>query len=73
MVAKGDFACADVEDEGNQGRMELRESHEHAEAGPRMPLGDGFAVSNVVVEHIHRAAEGVGAGKIGVRKAIAGP
>ena len=73
MIARGDFACTDVENKRNQGRMELRETHEHAKAGPRMPLGDGFSICNVVVKYIHRAAEGVGTGKIGVGKAIAGP
>ena len=73
MIARGDFACTDVEDKRNQGRMELRETHEHAKAGPRMPLGDGFSICNIVVKYIHGAAEGVGTGKIGVGKAIAGP
>ena len=73
MVARGDFACADVEDEGNQGRMEFGETHEHAEAGSGVPLGDGLAISDVIVKDVDGAAEDVGTGKVGMGVAIACP
>ena len=53
--------------------MKFREPHEHAETDPGVPFGDGFAISNVMVEDVDWAAEGVGKGMIGVGKAIAGP
>ena len=73
VVTWSDLPCANVEDERDEGRVVRGESHEHSKASPRQPLGDGFAVGNVVVKHVDRATEDVGAGEAVVTEAIAGP
>ena len=73
VVAWRDLACADVEDERHEGRVIAGKSHEHSEASPRLPLGDGLAICNVVVEHVDRATEDVGAGEVVVGETVACP